>query len=248
MTLEEAVQAAESGDVKAMYALGNHYYQEKEFIDACEWFDRAACSGHTESFPLAMMTNTIAALIIQEMGLWQRALDYWQNALKWCGAIFQKPDLFADQTKDLASEKFKDSIYGICYNFYRMEQFSDAMKLLRNELDTDNRYKLLFGLCVFASYGDDAVTGIKEAYHYLTVAETDCPDVADDLIFQSLMLLANLYRHAHTIQVPGVRADIERAYRCVTKAAALPGEIGTAAQEELKKYSKGLFGSYTYNG
>ena len=248
MTLEEVTLIAEDGDVEAMYALGNHYYQEKEFIDACEWFDRAACGGHTESFPLAMMTNGVAALIVQEMGLWQRALGYWQNALKWCGAIFEKPDLFGEKTKDVAQEQFKDCTYGLGYNFYRMKQFPDAMKLLKNGLENDNRCKLLFGLCVFECHEDDAVTGMKEAYSYLAIAETDCPDVADDLIFQSLMLLANLYRHAHVINIAGVRTDIGRAYQCVAKAAALPDELGAAAQEELKKYSKGLFGSYTYNG
>lgn len=248
MTLEEVTRLAEDGNVDAMYALGNHYYQEKEFIDACEWFDHAACGGLTESYPLAMMTNSIAALMIQEMGLWQRALDHWRNVLKWCGAIFAEPDLFGEQTKDAAQEQFKECTYGMGYNFYRMKQIPDAMKLLKNGLETDNRCKLLFGLCTFDCYGEDAVAGMREAYNYLVVAETDCPDVADDLTFQALMLLANLYRHAHVINVAGVRTDIGRAYQCVAKAATLPDELGAAAQKELKKYTKGLFGSYTYNG
>lgn len=248
MTLEEAVQAAENGNIGAMNALGQYYFENNEVGNACEWYERAATNGHTPSFPMAMMLNATTALSLQGLQFWEQALEFWSNTQKWCGAIIKEADLFSEEAVDLAIKHFKDSCYGIGYNLYRMKRFQEAMKLLRSNVDEDSRCKLLFGLCAFECHGDDAVSGLKEAYNYLMVAENDCPDIADDLIFQALMLLANLYRHAHIIHIPGVRTDIARAYQCVEKAAMLPDEIGVAAQEELKKYSKGLFGSYTYNG
>ncbi len=49
MTLQEAIRAAEAGDVEVMYSLGSYYFDQKQVTDSLEWFFKATQLGHLSS-------------------------------------------------------------------------------------------------------------------------------------------------------------------------------------------------------
>lgn len=241
MTLEEARLAAEAGNTDAMNALGNYYYKQKQYYEACEWYDRSAEKDNPYGIVMSIQLNTILALTLESLNRWESAFSHWKAVSENFLTLTSREDQFSEQDLSDAQENYKKSIYGMGYNLFRMELFEDAMKLLKHELHSNPGCILLYGLCL--SHTED---GLKGAYPYLKILESDVPEVKEDLIFQGFMLLAIAYRKATLLDIPGITVDVERAYHCVLQAAALPGNLGEAAKKEAMRYHKKLLGGYSY--
>ena len=245
MTLEEAKQAAESGQVQAMTALGNYYYEQKKVWDACDWFDRAAEAEDPYGVEMSMHINCIIAVTLEAMGQWEDAAARWDTASRRSRLILSRPERFSDTAAPEAREMAAKSTYGLGLDLLRLGRPRDAMAILRRATETDPKCRFLYGMCLAESEPEDMLTALRGAYPYLAAAETGELKVEDDLLFRGLMYLALIYRKAGVVNIPGVKTDVERALECVSLAAALPGELGEKAREEERRYHKGLFG-YTY--
>jgi len=77
MTLEEAICAANSGDVAAMCLLGKYYLDQKQMSDAMEWFYLAVQHGDIDSAKLGSRLSGALAVTCEQMEDWENAYKYW---------------------------------------------------------------------------------------------------------------------------------------------------------------------------
>lgn len=248
MTLEEAIQAANGGDVEAMKALGNYYYEQKEFSDASEWWDKAVeCGDIRTALVAGGLHSMMGGIYADGMAQFKMAIPEWETARKYCQIILNHSNQFSENEITSTQEDLAKAAYGLGYSFYYLHEYQQAADALSDFTDSDERCRFLFGMVLWSAY-EDKVAGAREAYQYIQTVESSTLDIEPDLIYEGSLTLALIYRSAHLLNIPGVQTDIERAYHCVQRAASLPGEIGQSAAEELKKYRQGFFGGYTYQG
>lgn len=76
MTLEEAIQLADSGDVSAMNSLGDYYYNKDSIIDAYKWYSISANAGDSYGTLLAMKCEMMFAITSPTISQWKEALTH----------------------------------------------------------------------------------------------------------------------------------------------------------------------------
>lgn len=77
MTLEEAILAANNGDVERMNFLGQYYFGQKYLADSIAWFSRAAQAGDLGAAKKVDFLSKTLAAVCEEMGDWSGAFEFW---------------------------------------------------------------------------------------------------------------------------------------------------------------------------
>ena len=251
MTLEEAVQAAESGNVSAMNSLGDYYVEQNEYLEANTWFSKAASAGSPYGIHQSMLCDMMLAMADEDLGLWQDALDRW-NAARAKALVLVQNEGVAEDFKTSARTHFLNTIViGLGLGNTMTENYDAAIAWLKES--DDNRAKVLLGLCYYKRGGDgDLLQACAEAFPLLKILNTE-PDmkIATRIKWLCWNTLAFIYRVGDSLADPSVKTDLAASYHCLEMALNLPDlseKQAVFTREELKKYSKGLFGSYTYNG
>lgn len=249
MSSEKVIHLAKFVDIDAMIALGTQFFEENKISDSAKWFGLAANSSNATEYAVirAIQTGSVVARSLQDVQKWKESYSEWDKVHHWCISIFEK-QIENEEYKSIAMDYLISSLYGLGYTLYRMNLIDVAIKRLRVGLDFNNDdISLLYGACLIESdqFKENPSSEIHKAYPYLKIAETTKTNVAEDIIYQILMVLAFAYR---TNEISDIKTDIEAAYHCVEKAAALPGNLGETAKQELSKYKKGLFGGIVYKG
>lgn len=249
MTLEEAIQAAEGGDVGAMNSLGDYYFEQNEILKAHEWFSKSLNAGSPYGIHQCMLCDMMLALASGDMGLWEDALDHWNLARSKALFLVQHEEISED-IKQSARKVFLNEItYGLGLANICLGKTEVATEYLKESYDT--RAKVLYGSCCF-HHADDADAYFK-AFTLLKILN-DKPDLAipTPLKWKCWNYLSMIYRLGIVLpEYVAVKVDLAAAYHCLEMALSLPGlsdELSNITKEELKKYTKGLFGSYIYNG
>lgn len=91
MTLDEAIQAANSGNVEAMYSLGTFFITQKKISTAMEWLYKGATAGHTPSAKLGRTVSRTLAEVCEKQGDNINAVTYW-GQLRECILVIMKDD------------------------------------------------------------------------------------------------------------------------------------------------------------
>lgn len=252
MTLEEAIRAAESGNIGAMNSLGDHYIEQNSFFEANEWFLKAANLGSPYGMHQSMMCDIMLAMASEDLGLWQDALDSW-NAARTKALVLVRNEGVPEDFKASARTHFLDTIViGLGLANTMTENYDAAIEWLKES--SDSRATVLLGLCYYKRGGSkaDLSQSYVEAFPLLSILNSE-PNMKLPARVKWLCwnALAFIYRIGDDLSDLSVKTDFAASYHCLEMALSLPGlsEKQVAfTRTELQKYTKGLFGSYTYNG
>lgn len=248
MTLEEAVQAAESGNIGAMNSLGDYFFEQNEIEKANQWFSKSATAGSPYGIHQSMLCDMMFAMASEDLGLWQDALDSW-NAARAKALVLVQHEEVAENFKESARTQFLNTIViGLGLANTCLKNYDMAIEWLKES--EDDRAKILLGYCYFQ--GSDDTHSHAKAFHLMKIL-SEKPDVKlpASVKWVCLINLSMLYRFGDNLPDQSIKTDVAAAYRCVEMATTLPElseKLAGIAREELKKYTKGLFGSYSYNG
>lgn len=247
MTLQETVQAANSGNVDAMVTLGGYYfslYQKGRNVDvldaAWSWLTAAAEHDHLPSAGLVVDLCHTMAVPYEKMGNYSEAYRYWKQGYDCAMMIINNSENVSESTRREILGILPEILYGVGYSLFELERVSEAIPYLQMLVDNygDKNAKVLLGIC----YTSPNYKNAEKAYPLLRTLEEPDHGIEDRMIlYMGWMLLAEIYR----IGINGVK-NINAAYNCVLKATKIPGGGGESALAELKKYKKRLLGGYTY--
>ena len=248
MTLEEAIQAAESGNIGAINSLGDYFFEQNEITKAHEWFSKSASAGSPYGIHQSMLCDMMLALASGDMGLWEDALSSWNSARAKALVLVQHEEV-SEQLKQSARDSFLTTItYGLGLSYVCLSNYDAAIAWLKESYE--NRAKVLLGYCYFQ--GSDVPHSYLKAFPLLKILNTEPDlDLPTPIKWVCWNGLALLYRIGDTLPDPSIKTDLASAFHCVEMALSLPDLSEKQAdftKAELRKYTKGLFGSYTYNG
>lgn len=245
MTLEEAIQLANGGDVGAMSSLGEYYLDRYESTkdvtamrDAWTWYTKAARFGHLLSAAQATELCRFIATPYEKMGAYGRAFECWSQGYD-CAMLVWKSSDTPDSVRKRLIEQLPGFMYMMGYDLFCEQKYKEAMIYLETLVEEyeDTKSKVLLGLC-HLNLEDD----IREGYRLLKTFENEGVEFDNaGILYWAWMELALMYRAG--IVGP---SDIQASYRCVQEAAKIPGDIGEDARKELEKYTVDSTGQVTY--
>lgn len=184
MTIEEAIQQANAGDVETMVRLADHYAENSQFDEAQIWFQKAADCGNpyaafqSISFLLCdLATDMCHAVCHQDStALWEHALDTCEHTLRYCGqlvdtsnpenlALFKRT--FGDGTTVLDSfkEKYNELSFRKAQCLLEIGYFDRVIRYTDDE--TAPKFIMLRALALY----NQAVTGTSDALEALPLLE-----------------------------------------------------------------------------
>lgn len=236
MTLEEAIQAANGGDVTAMYTLGDSYFDQRKWADAWKWLSMAADHGHIGAAFESLLIGDKIAHYYEALPDYEMAYQCWAKCFRYVGRVAKVPNKTED-LENLIIGKYPEIVYGICYTLYCKKDYQKARELLEGMIgpNSEKRLSVLLGLC----YGN--LDNLEKAYPYLALIEENEIDLGQDALkFLAYTYLSIIYRTSNS------HHNMEASYRCTLMATQLPGALGEAAKDDLKHYYKNESGNYIY--
>lgn len=248
MTIEEAKSNASHGDVQAMHALGQYYMEKENYVEAWDWFGKAADLNHVPSIVHAALIGPLVSYSTMKAIGMQEGAEAYIRTYSYQAKVLCCEDV-PHTTKESVLKKIPDTLYYIGNCLYFSDKVSDARRYLESDVvKGDCRCRILLGLCYFdigAQNGDDNMLTRSCAL----LESIDClnDEMQEEAIYLAYMSLAVLYRCAGDLGLPGVTQDIKKSYDCVFKASQLSNELADNAKEELRKYKKSIFGKWTYS-
>lgn len=184
MTLEEAIQKANEGDVETMVRLADHYAENSQFDEAQIWFQKAADCGNpyatfqSISFLLCDIATDMCHAVCRQdsTALWERALDTCEHTLHYCGQLVDtsKPEniaffkrTFGDGTTVLDSfqEKYNELSFRKAQCLLEIGCLDRVIRYTDDE--TAPKFTMLRALALY----NQAVTSTSDALEALPLLE-----------------------------------------------------------------------------
>jgi len=156
MELNEAIEKAERGDVGAMCALGDYYYEKKEWDESKKWFNMAGDNnslyGIVQSVSIGLVLS-YAGMHAAEAGLEFGIIfaeDEWENTYKWAkkekeciinkipgSEVIDKPETYM---------RHSEIEYHLALCKYWNDKFFEVIPLVSEKEDT--RFKILLAATI----------------------------------------------------------------------------------------------------
>lgn len=252
MTLEEAKNLAEQGDVGAMGSLGNYFWEQENIEEAAKWFDLAAQHNIVYAAHMAVKAHNIIAIsalaIVNKVEYgWAFARDDTKAAFD---ASVTEMTLLRDQAPgydnvnpDEAYSDFVNNAYRYALCSYEMGDKEEAIRILDGNEKPEAR--VLYGQALIeSSIGDENVGAAFDGLRCLESA--DLGEAEEELYARAVFTLSMMYREG--IPERSVPANLEKSVMLLAKASErlkdpkFKGIIDT----ELSRYKKKMFGGYRY--
>lgn len=257
MTIQEAIERANGGDVEAMVALGDYYSQEKAWSESLKWYETGAVQGSLyciiQSMTLSSMSITAAKSLPDKDWMMESSEKCGKYANMLLMAISSHPEQFKpesiEQFRSDALAKLSDARFHLALGIYLGDKTPNGIARAVNELrltDTSGNLaaRILLGVILFEQ------RDLDESYQKLNILTSSL----ETLLFRELDLFT------YTIYGRGYLAlsllclhlnDTDMAHSVLENGVrALSGyaEIRELLTAELSKYRKKLFGGYEYIG
>lgn len=257
MTIEEAIQLAENGDIGAMISLGDYYVRQntgESISQAADWYVAAAKNNDVYAIHMTVLCKKMlayAGLQIadhHEFGA-KFAMDDWKEVYHWAAKELECINAEAEGAQkinvDDALNNFTEASYFYALTCYWADRFSDVTELLSDFDDT--RSRILFGAALIQLAESNAQMAnairlltpvIKDASY----ATADKVAWEEDVYALAALQLSMLYKNN------GSQSDLESAVSLLTFVLhAVKNENNTTIiRKELNHYQKKLFGGYKY--
>mgnify|MGYP003297377559 CR=1 FL=1 len=254
MTIEEAIQLAENGDIGAMISLGDYYVQKNNadgVENAYKWYAMAAKHKVVYAIHMALLTKKISAessLLVAtqvEYGV-SFAMDEWRELYELASDELDCITKGLPGSEDLKIEdtiaNLKEATYHYALCAYSLGDYTKACALIADS--DDIRSVILYGSCLI-QLADNAKEMANAAMLFAPVIHNQ-----EYVAAQKSALEENAYRTA-AIQLSRINklvGDLETAVSILTfmSNAVRRDNNKQAISEELSHYQKKLFGGYKY--
>lgn len=251
MTLEEAIQMANNGNTSAMLAVGDSYFENKDFTEALKYYEMAGEDGSCLGMQKSMLLRCIMARTLRDLHAWDDVVKHCEKMYYWSRYILniQKTSdagLFSKEDYDKAYQNALQALYvgGMAYWFQK-----DFQNALEASVGLENaQLQILHGLSLF--YLANSEDELRKVLQELKILETsdwypNDADHYDDVIFTvAAQTLALLYREG----ILG-KPDLQHAHQAllsvynVVKSADQKAKLSS----ELGHYYMSRFGGFTYS-
>lgn len=185
MTLEEAIRAANNGDVSAAVAIGDYYMSNEQVSmperqeQALPWYEMAATANDVYSARLAMHFRAVKANAIEViLGDSPRrddsmfdAAQNWIKVAEWAHVVMLAPGL-DDNVRAEARRIFDGALFDYAKNLYYLGLYEKALDAAQLASNNDVRIQCLFGVCLY-KLGSQNNSGniLGQAYQRLSILE-----------------------------------------------------------------------------
>lgn len=265
MTLEEAIRAANKGDVSAATAIGDYYMSNEQLSmperqeKALPWYEMAATANDIYSARLAMhfraaKANAIEVILGDSPQRDENMFDAAQNWIRvaqWANTVMYAPSL-DENVRAEARRIHDDALFDYAKNLYYLGQYVRALEAAQLASNSDVRIQCLFGVCLYklgAQNRNDSI--MSQAYQRLSILERASwvrnphdGQKEEMIYFSAACYLATLRRLGQF----GVPKDLWISVTILSAAydTLCTGRIKAAVQQELAHYRKKTFGGYQY--
>ena len=252
MTTQELKSLAEGGDVNAMMALGEHYYNKYQQDDfplaaqkALPWYTLAGRSGDVEGAIRAMILGSAQILMAKEAAQWNEMSKYSAEISGISVEFLRNEKLANSDAYDEIIKCMDICLYATSISSYLMEDFAEAVEGLEG-IEPGSEYygmaQVLLGICLSDMDRDlEGTERLMILHNDMKGILTPTPDTVDEEILErGTLYLALYYRMLE--RKPG------KAYELINRALEVIEEpdVRGILLDELAHYKKRLFGGYTY--
>lgn len=247
MTIEEAIQKANEGDVGTMVILGDYYGQNKDYDNALVWYRKAAELGNLEAMYRIFLVDGLllhASVIVSP--------DEDDDE------CFQEIDHYAGILKDYPQFKlepdYSNSKYAYSESLYRRNKYTELFSLVRDE--SQPRFRIMYANTLFSIGGNLSNESETERY-YLSASQAvrsvlQANYIPENHHYEQLHFVEALGVYATMLRVGlGAKADVEASYQVLIaqKEKLTNDDAKSLISDILSHYhiKKGFFGtSITY--
>ena len=247
MTVEEAIQKANAGDVDTMVALGDHYGQNNDFDNAMIWYRKAAEQGNLNAVHRGFLLDSME-LQANVMVRPSEADD----------ELFQEISQFAKILKkytnvDISSD-YANCKYAYAGSLYRRDENSALLSLVEDE--TQPAFRILYANALFDIApnlsNDDEISRYYDAAYNVVQSVVRSGYVPQDHFYEQLFFARAVSTYVNIVRI-GLSASADPAAAYHILAAQLDKLTDEDAKSLLSdalshyRVKKGFFGtSITY--
>lgn len=139
MTVDEAIQKANEGDVASMVALGDYYGQNKDYNNALVWYRKAAEQGNLQAMYRAFLLDCMALLARVEV-----------HPSESDDAVFHEINRYAKTLQKFTDvdlePHYTDSKYNYADSLHYRDNYTDLLSLVQDE--SQPRFRVMYALAL----------------------------------------------------------------------------------------------------
>lgn len=255
MTVEEAKQLAQRGDVRAMMGLADYYAKrnngENDIDNAFHYYELAASMGEPQAIQkmaqTSRMTADVAFSMIESEGRVRAMDEVAEKAFHWAtklDKVIRSLKISEPETVEFVKENLLISLARLATLYYIDKKYDDVLRISR---DINHPYaQAIYGLAAYQVANTDSEIGI--AFNALKSIENDVcwkkefqTKFTQILLVEAAAYLSALYRIIYN--------DVDSAYRVFSCVAtrSLDEAIRKDTREDMARHFKRkLFGGYSY--
>ena len=245
MTIEEAIQLANNGNMGAAIGLGDYYWGQKEYDEAEKWYQPAAEQDIIYAIHMMVyigLMHGYAGMAVANSSSLPFVRDDWEIAYKWITKELSCLESNNPGSEEINRQEVQEHMFEISYNlalcYYKENNYKKTIELISGY--QDSRSKILLGVALvgvedFAN-ALKAFEGSVQDRNYDPCKHSSCEEgVYAIAIVQTSRLykITNDLDHAVIILQYGLDAVKEEKNK-------------NYIAKELTHYRKKLFDGYTY--
>ena len=263
MTIEEAKQMADQGDIGAMCSLGDFYIKQNTgegIKKASKGYELAARKNVIYAIHMTVLSKKILAYSgLQVVAGYEseESVDFvkknWEEVYDWASQEIEMLDDNVPGSEKIdikqAVENYNDAIYYLALCNYELRNYDVVITLLK-DID-DKRARILYGSALFdtANYDDEyeyAWQQFKFIDGDVEYASAPKAKYEEKIYTVAVLLLSQLYRQG--LGEKHTKSNLEKSVNLLNFVKSYLTNEGMLelVDEELRHYQKKMLGGYKY--
>lgn len=243
MTVEEAIQKANEGDIETMVILGDYYGQNKDYDNALIWYRKAAKLGNLDAMYKTFLVDGMSLHASVIVSPDEEDDEYFQEIDHYVGILKDYPQFELEPN-------YSECKYAYAESLYRRDEYGMLSSLTRDE--NHPRFGIMYALALFAiarSRSDnDEISRYYEAGCDVVQAVLQSSYVPRDAHNEQLFFAKAVSVYASIVRIGlTANADIAGSYKVLTSQIEnLSNEDAKSLlSDQLSHYrvKKGFFGT-----
>ena len=247
MTVEEAIQKANAGDIETMVILGDYYGQNKDYDNALIWYRKAAELGDLNAMYKTFLVDGMclhAGIIVSTS---EEDDEYFQEINHYAGILKNHPQFEIEPN-------YSECKYAYAESLYRRDEYRALLSLTDDE--NEPRFGIMYALALLAIGGscsnDDEITRYYDGACNVIQSVLQSGYVPQDNHHEQLFFVKAISTYANVLRIglnksPNVPAAYQTLATQVDKLTNEDAKSFLSDQLSHYRVKKGIFGtSITY--